>query len=507
MIRLPFLLFTLGAFSCAGDHAAVRTGDAESPVARDVASAAPPASSDAASASAAPASSSAPAQPTAPKLAFIDWVRSKLPKGGVATEENGKVTVTHTVQAKESIQAIAKEYLDLTDIYLWDDLMMELSKQGAVFPGKKIKIPHLVTEAYKSPDEERWTWPADKALRGIYLGGIYAVHPLQLTLERMQARNINAIVLDGKDYMGPITYPTKVQIAIDNGAAAHPPIADLSRTIRFAHKYGVYVIMRISCFHDPWTSVKTPKLSIQSKFGKAYPIDWLDPANPDAQQYILDLEEEEIELGADEIQLDYVRFPVQKGLGNAVLPPADGSREKVLTAFVHKAHEISQKHHVPLSLDIFGVTTTGTIVDTHNLGQDIGMLGKEAEALSPMVYPSHYDKGFLGFEEPGNHPEIISIGTRSGVHRLEKAGDKDVIVRPWLQAFMWKSPEYGPKYLAQETKEAEKGGGVGWLMWNPGCSYWDAWKALPPVPKSQQQQARWPDSASGGATAAAERAK
>lgn len=490
-------LLGLGAilFSCGGDHASVRAADAEAAheLPQPSASTADAASPDAGTT----AITATTTTPAATKPPFIEWVRAKLPKGGVATEENGKVTVVHTAQPKESIQSIAKEYLDLTDIYLWDDLMMELSKQGAVFAGKKIKIPHLLTEAYKTPDEERWQWPADKALRAIYLGGIYAVHPLQQTLERMQARNMNAIVLDGKDYTGPIEYPTKVQVAIDNGAAAHPPIADLSRTIRFAHKYGVYVIMRISCFHDPWTSVKTPKLSIQSKFGKAYPIDWLDPANPDAQQYILDLEQEMIDLGADEIQLDYVRFPVQKGLGNAVLPPADGSREKVLTAFVHKAHELTKAKGVPLSLDIFGVTTTGTIVDTHNLGQDIGALSKEAEAVSPMVYPSHYDKGFLGFSEPGNHPEIIRIGTKSGVERIEKAGGT-AIVRPWLQAFMWKSPEYGPKYLAQETREAEKGGGVGWLMWNPGCSYWDAWKAIPPLPKSQQTNAQNANPSNGG---------
>ena len=57
-----------------------------------------------------------------------------------------------------------------------------------------------------------------------------------------------------------------------------------------------------------------------------------------AHRYLIDLAKEAMDAGADEIQLDYVRFPVQKGLGNAVLPPADGTRETVLTAFVHKAH-------------------------------------------------------------------------------------------------------------------------------------------------------------------------
>ncbi len=490
MLRLGslFVASTLLAACAAGDKAAkpMTDADATSHETPSATASTPDTAIGDGGAAAAPTSAAATDAPKA-QVPLIDWVKARLPPGGSATESNGVVTIVHTAGPKDTVNSIAKAYLDLSDIYLWDDLAAEIAKQGPVTPGKKVKIPKVVKAPYGTPDEERWAWPADKSLRGIYLGGIYAVHPFEKTLERMQARNMNAIVLDGKDYTGPIEYPTKVKIAIDNGAAAHPPIADLSRTIRLAHKHGVYVIMRISCFHDPWTSVKTPRLSIQSKFGKPYPIDWMDPANPEAQQYILDLIEEEIGLGADEIQLDYVRFPVQKGLGNAVLPPADGSREKVLTAFVHKAHELTQAHHVPLSLDVFGVTTTGTIADTHNLGQDIGQLSKETEALSPMVYPSHYDKGFLGFAEPGNHPEIIRIGTKSGVERIEKAGGT-AIIRPWLQAFMWRSPEYGPKYLAKEIVEAKAGGGVGYLMWNPGCSYWDAWKAVPPVPKSAKAQ-------------------
>jgi hypothetical protein len=94
-----------------------------------------------------------------------------------------------------------------------------------------------------------------------------------------------------------------------------------------------------------------------------------------------------------------------------------------------------------------------------------------------MVYPSHYDKGFYGWEVPGNHPEIVGIGTKAAVAKSVPGG---AVIRPWLQAFMWKSPEYGPKYLLQETFEAKKGGGTGYAMWNPGGYYGDAWTAIAP---------------------------
>jgi len=64
---------------------------------------------------------------------------------------------------------------------------------------------------------------------------------------------------------------------------------------------------------------------------------------------------------------------------------------------------------------------------------------------------------------------------------VKKATTGKAIVRPWLQAFMWRSPEYGPHYLAQEIVEGDKGGGVGYAMWNPGGHYGDAWQAVKPV--------------------------
>ncbi|HWL88854.1 MAG TPA: putative glycoside hydrolase, partial [Polyangiaceae bacterium] len=297
-------------------------------------------------------------------------------------------------------------------------------------------------------------------------------------------------------------YPSKVAVAIETDAVRKAPIADLPRAIRFAHARGVRVIMRIASFHDPLTSVKAPRLSVRGKWGGPYPIDWLDPANEEAQNYIIDLAKEQMEAGADEIQLDYVRFPVQRGLGNAVLPPADGSREKVILEFVRRVHQVTKAHHVPLSLDIFGVTATGTVEDLHNLGQDIAMLGTECEALSPMTYPCHYDKGFMGWDIPGNHPEIVGIGTREALVRLAKANTAPAthgatasngnnaadgtngtlaVIRPWLQAFGWRAPEYGPKYLMTEAASAEKAGSTGWLMWNPGCKYPEAWRAMPVV--------------------------
>ena len=209
---------------------------------------------------------------------------------------------------------------------------------------------------------------------------------------------------------------------------------------------------------------------------------WLDPTNVEAQDYILGLAKEQIAAGADEIQLDYVRFPVQaQNINSAVMPKPDGSRARAIRGFVQRVHHLTEEKGIPLSLDIFGVTATGDQSDIDKLGQDIGTIGGEAEVLSPMVYPSEYSVGYRGFEQPGNHPEIVGIGTKGAVAKLKAAGNTKTIIRSWLQASSYKSTNYGPDYLIKEAKSAESNGGVGWLMWSPGCDYWAAWRAFPVV--------------------------
>ncbi len=420
----------------------------------------------------------------APAPTFADWLRARLPPGGkVVTGEDGKVAVVHTAAAGDTARSIARAYLDLTDVYFADDLAKAIAGQHASLKaGTSVAIPRLLSEPYKSPEDDRLRWPPERALKGVYISGLFAGAYWPATLQKLGERKLNAVVLDGKGYDGPITYPSHVKLALETGAAKNPPIPDMSRAIRFAHARGVHVIMRIACFHDPWTAKNAPRLSLMSDSGKPFQMGWLDPANPEAQDYVVDLAREAVDLGADEIQLDYVRFPVQsRGISHAVLPAPDGHRSQAMKAFVQRVHEVTEAHHVPLSLDVFGVTATDDTKDIEALGQNLGVIGAEADAVSPMLYPSHYGKGYLGFAEPGNHPEIIGIGTRGALERLKADNVATTIVRPWLQAMAFKSSAFGPQYVASEIKSAESSGAVGWLMWDPENTYWAVWEAIPPV--------------------------
>ena len=409
------------------------------------------------------------------------WLDGKLPPGG-AIGEGG---VVHTVRPGESWATIADAYLDLTGIYDVTELAKAIAKtnpSAKPTAGTKVTIPSVLPNAPKSA---RLGLPKDDDLRGVYVRGSTAGGAGYVPmLEHVAAHGLNAIVLDVKDYDGPLTYPSKVAFAVDDGADDKPPMRSYARAVRFAHERGIRVIARVSCFNDQLTAKAHPGLAIRGVSGHPYRNGWVDPQNETHQAYIADLVKEALAANVDEIQLDYVRFPVI-GMKNIdfKLDLKQNPRAKVdvITAFVEKIHKITKAHDVPLALDVFGVIAFGKDADIQNLGQDPAELSKHAEFLNPMVYPSHYDAGFMGMDAPGEHPELVGLGVKHmREYVAEKAGDKAIAkIRPWLQAMSFNSANYGPAYIQEEIRTGDKAGASGYLLWNPGQTYDVAWRAIP----------------------------
>jgi hypothetical protein len=326
---------------------------------------------------------------------------------------------------------------------------------------------------------------AARNARGLYVRGDTASRTdFDAFLARAVEHGLDTIVLDAKDYDGLLTYPSKVPLAVESGATAGAPIEDFGAAIKMAQKRGLRVAVRVSCFEDEHLAKARPNLSVQSKAGRAYPIGWLDPSNAGAQGYVLDLVKEALSFGPDEIQLDYVRYPVL-GIKNAdfKLEARGLTKPRVIDDFVKRVHAVTQAHGVPLSLDVFGVIAFGKREDIDGLGQDPVLLSQDCEVLSPMVYPSHYRQGFYGFDEPGDHPELVGMAIKALRAQIEASIEasgtrKIAVLRPWLQAMAWKSPAFSAGYINREIKSSGDAGGSGYLLWNPGQSYGTSWTAL-----------------------------
>jgi hypothetical protein len=450
----------------------------------------------------APAVAANVAKSERPVSAFADgalasWLAGHLPKGGSLSERDDRsLAVAHDVQDGETLADVAGAYLELTSIYLATDLVEairvanQLAASQTVSPGDRLEIPAVVRAVPKSASEGRLGWPEDNVLRGLYVRPhVAAGRNFPRVLEAMAARGMNLVVIDVKDADGHVTYPTRVPMANEIGAVKKPAIAHLWRTIQLAHDNGIRVAMRIVCFQDYLLARTRDDLAVQSLRGRPLRIGWLDPANEVVQKYVLDLAKEALDAGADEIQMDYVRYPVEH-VENAdfKLKERGLRRPKVIADFVHRVHELTLARGAALSVDIFGIVAEGVKTDLENLGQDPAMLARECEALAPMMYPSHYPKGFMGFDEPGDHPELVRSGVRKLLALVQhgRKGEKLAVVRPWIQGMPWHAPSFGPEYVAQEVGHASKAGASGWMVWNPSQNYTDTWQAIaPPRPRDE----------------------
>ncbi|MFI5301476.1 MAG: putative glycoside hydrolase [Polyangiales bacterium] len=424
----------------------------------------------------------APAPPD-PVALLREYLHARLPTGGTLHEENGVFTITHVNETALTPLQIAALYLELTDVYSAPELAEEIAKAqkkprwASLAKGTEVAVPRALQSLPVDVAKNRLGWPSDGSMRGLYLTGeMAAAESFPKLLDKVAEHGMNAVVVDAKDVTGTLAYASDVALAVETGATKSAPIRSFSRVVRAAHAKGVRVVARVSCFRDEFLARRRDTLAIQRRGGGAHRnvhgmIDWLDPTNEDVRGYLVAIVDEVLAAGVDEVQLDYVRYPTE-GVGDADFKLGERklTTRQVIADFVGKVHDKTKAAGVPLSLDVFGIVAWGFDADVNSTGQDLTLLGPEIEALSPMVYPSHFADGFNGYEVPGAHADIVGIGTRKAIEMM-KARSPKVVVRPWVQAFPYKSPGYGSGYIADQIASAAHVGGVGWLAWNSGGEY------------------------------------
>jgi hypothetical protein len=156
--------------------------------------------------------------------------------------------------------------------------------------------------------------------------------------------------------------------------------------------------------------------------------------------------------------------------------PAGMQRSDVIANFLKRAYAEIHPTGVLLSLDVFGVMAWQRQVDLSHTGQDIVAMAKHCDVLSPMIYPSHFF-GMDGIARPGDAPEHF-IGESMDRFKLITK-DSGVVIRPWLQAFAWRTKTYSPKYIEVQVETAKQKGGVGFLFWNANNDYSKPYAAMP----------------------------
>jgi hypothetical protein len=292
----------------------------------------------------------------------------------------------------------------------------------------------------------------------------------------------NSVVFDIKDSDGSVSVPTGLALAPEQKSY---PIRNLAKFTGYLHSQGLHGIARIAVFRDEMLVTNHPELAVQSRSqGGAWrengKLVWTDSSNPKVWEYNIGLAKFAAEHGADEIQFDYVRFPAEGDQKDARFLFEAGhpewQRSDAIGSFLKQAQAELKPSGVLFSLDVFGVMAWQRAIDLSHTGQDIPQMAKYCDVLSPMIYPSHFF-GMDGYTSPGDAPEHF-IGEAMERFRKVTAGS-GVVLRPWLQAFGWKTKSYSPEYIRIQVAVAHAKGGDGFLFWNANNDYSKPYSAMP----------------------------
>jgi hypothetical protein len=295
---------------------------------------------------------------------------------------------------------------------------------------------------------------------------------LALHIEIANTTEINAIVIDIKQ--DSIYYDSQVQFFRDAGTVQ--PIYDVEELLAELRANNIYAIARLVVFQDPLVAEARPDLAVMdSETGDLWRNDigvaWVSAFNEELWDANIALATEAVDLGFDEIQYDYVRFPSDGDLSTADFGrdyTAD-ARQSAITAFMKKSYEAIHAKGGMLAADLFGYVTL--VDDEQYIGQRFSELEPYLDYICMMIYPSHFSEGNIASADghPNDYPyETILESLQRAKLNVPGSAAK---FRPWLQDFdYWGMREYEAEDVRLQIDAAEEFGDNGWMLWgNP----WD----------------------------------
>jgi len=341
-----------------------------------------------------------------------------------------------------------------------------------------------------------------KPLKAIYMTACVAGTPSwrENLKSLIETTELNAVVIDIKDSTGSISFPNEFP-KLDNGKGC--VVKDLKDFIKELHESNIYVIGRISVFQDPSYGQLFPELAVKSKSSGGVwkdrkGLSFIDVGAKPYWDFIVELSKASYDIGFDEINYDYVRYPSDGNMqdtsyswtpyqdeanssstGQAIgttTPKVLMTKPEVLESFFSYLHKEMRDVGAKTSVDLFGMTTT--VENDMNIGQVLEKALPYFDYIAPMVYPSHYPATWNGFTNPADHPyDVIKLSMSRGVERETALNISNGLatstpskLRPWLQDFNLGATYDATKVRAQIQASYDIGLDS-WMLWNAGNKY------------------------------------
>jgi hypothetical protein len=415
----------------------------------------------------------------------IDVVmRPSILEGVVRDAATGAPLSDTLVLATETVTgtALASVRTDAEGRYRLENLPPEVYLK-ALLPGYERGEEHVISG--QLPDDIRLEPLVAKAL---YLKSSNALSrdSVSAYFDLIDQTELNAMVLDLKsdniEDVGLIYYDSQVPLVRELGTAV--PKMDLQWILEEAKRRDIYMIARVHVFsHDNALLEAKPEWYVQNaQTGEPWFADfgiaWLDTYNEQVWDYNIQLAVEAAQLGFDEVQFDYIRFPSDGDLSTATFAGAHDWRNNpdemynTVGRFMERSHKAINDAGAYFSADVFGYVSWEP---QPMIGQNLAVMGKHADYIYPMVYPSHFLPNELGLGNPSSHPfEIVDYSLKAANKQI--AGSR-VKLRPWLQDFtlIWVPQDqivrYGAREVRAQIDASEQNGVAGWALWDSDNDY------------------------------------
>ena len=205
---------------------------------------------------------------------------------------------------------------------------------------------------------------------------------------------LNALVIDVKNDDGYLTCELDVPLAEQIGSEKHY-IKDLPALVQTCKEKNIYLIARVVAFKDPILAEKMPEWSLHNSDGSIFRdksgLAWVNPYRKEVWEYLASVGEAAIKAGFDEVQYDYVRFSTDSRMKQVDFGDSTKGRTKTeaISGFTLYASERIHAAGGRISADVYGVVIDSE-EDQQIVGQNYVEMSRSLDAISPMIYPSHY---------------------------------------------------------------------------------------------------------------------
>lgn len=400
----------------------------------------------------------------------------------------------------------------LSSCSIWSDSDSESRESTIIIEKPIIQIPEVLHQ--KTPEN----------VKSIYFpaGAFLNSEKRKNLSELIKNKEINSVTLDIKTISGYTSFDFPLDEFWSIKPESNGKIQDIKEQLTQLHEEGIYVIGRIVIFKDARLADLRPDLAIKWKGSDAVWTDYkgkkyLDPAAPELVEYYTNLSTVAYELGFDEINFDYIRFPSDGLVSKTHYPFASEIITKnpkwwEIITIDRFASQVTQaiRERTPelqISADVFWLVTN---TDLFQIGQNLESFLLYFDAVWPMIYPSHYGKGYLGYNVPDNAPYAIFNDSISRANkRIEKLNIdmkqatasgtiyeikwifapsfnqtdfQDISpskIRPWLQGFTCSRCRGATPYTRTKFREQIRGinenGQDSWWVWSAGGNYYPEW--------------------------------